>query len=63
VEVPITGTDAFQNKPGLTHDDRIKVFISNLYRVGELSYSSDVNKFDVDLFHYEIAFETLASET
>lgn len=38
-KVPISGTDAFQNAPALSRTDNVSVFISNLYRVGDLNFN------------------------
>lgn len=57
----LSGTDAVQEKPMSTPQDKQYVFIDSLYRVGELNYNSTVQRFGFDALRYTISDRMLAS--
>lgn len=61
--VPLTGTDAIQEKPLSTPDDNQYIYIDSLYRVGELAFNKEVERFGFRALRYTIADRMLASSS
>lgn len=59
--VALTGTDAIQEKPLSTSADNQYIYIDSLYRIGELAFDREVDRFGFRALRYKIADRMLAS--
>jgi len=60
-EVRLHGTDAVQNLPMSTTEDKQYIYVDTLYRVAEMQFQEETSKYGFDLFKYRISDNTLAS--
>lgn len=61
--VALTGTDAIQEKPLSTSADEQYIYIDSLYRVGELAFDREVERFGFRALRYKIADRMLAASS
>lgn len=54
-EVPLHGTDAMQNMPMCSPEDSQYIYVDNLYRVAEVSFVEETEKYGFGLYRYKIS--------
>lgn len=55
----IGGTAGTQFGPGISQDDTLKVFVPDLMRVVDLDFSKETTKYDIILYRFKMADDTL----
>jgi len=58
--IEVDGTDGTQFAPGLTKEDTLKTFQTDLLRVAELKYTEDAEIYDIDLLRFELDTDTFS---
>ena len=55
----INGTEAIIFHPGVERDDKLEVFVSELFRSGYFSYYQDIDEYGVKMYQFRLPIEEL----
>ena len=59
----INGTEALLFHPGVDSNDRLDLFVSELFRSGYFSYYQEVEEYGVKMYQYRLPKELLSNKT
>ena len=57
-DIKVGGTDGSQFAPGVTRDDKLKVWVSDFVRPVELEFDKITNLYDIDLYRFRMEDDT-----